>query len=72
MTLPVSFGFENVNDFQGWTCGQLTTCGKWGKICGGHKAKGGGDYIQQTFMLPPGRTYEVNMDFIKIDSWFAL
>ena len=67
----ITANFDDTNDFEGWNCGKITTCGKFGNICGGYDVKTGGADIQQTFMLPAGRTYLVTMDFIKIDSWFA-
>ena len=70
-TFPFTANFGNPNDFDGWNCGKITTCGKFKNICGGYNVKTGGDDIQQTFMLPAGETYFVTMDFIKIDSWFA-
>ena len=71
MTSPLTANFDNPGDFEGWSCGKITTCGKFGNICGGYDVKTGGDDIKKTFMLPAGDTYWVTMDFIKIDSWFA-
>ena len=68
-TFPITTNFDNPNDFEGWNCDKITTCGKFGNICGGYDVKTGGDYIQQTFMLPTGRPHWVTLDFIKIDSW---
>ena len=62
--------FNDRNNFEGWNCGEITKCGKYGRICGGYNAKGKGSDIQKTFQLPTG-TYVVTMDFIKIDSWFV-
>ena len=59
--------FDNSNDFEGWNCGKITTCGKH-QFCGGYNVKGKGSEIKKTFMLPAG-TYSVELDFIKIDSW---
>ena len=62
--------FNDRNNFEGWNCGKITSCGHYGRICGGYNAKGKGSDIQKTFQLPTG-TYVVMMDFIKIDSWFV-
>ena len=70
-TFPFNANFDDPNDFEGWNCGKITSCGKFGNICGGYDVKTGVDDIQQTFMVPAGATYWVTMDFIKIDSWFA-
>ena len=68
---PITAKFDNPNDFEGWNCDKITTCGKFGNICGGYDVKTGGDDIKKTFILPGGDTYWVTMDFIKIDSWCA-
>ena len=60
--------FDNPRDFDGWTCGKITTCGQFGQICGGYDVKGKGSDIQKKFNLPEGK-YSVELDFIKIDSW---
>ena len=60
--------FDNKDEFEGWNCGSITTCGDHGHICGGFNSKGTGDNLIKTFMLPPG-TYSVELDFVKIDSW---
>ena len=60
--------FDNPQDFEGWNCGEITTCGRLGNICGGFNVKGGDSDITKTFHLPAG-TYSVELDFIKIDSW---
>ena len=62
--------FNNPKDFEGWNCGKITTCGKFGNICGGYGVKAKDHDIKKTFMLPAG-TYSVSLDFIKIDSWFV-
>ena len=62
--------FDTAQDFDGWNCGKITTCGDMGQICGGFNVKGKGSEIKKTFDLPAG-TYSVNLDFIKIDSWFV-
>ena len=56
-----------------FTCGRETTCGSFGKICGGYDTKGRNDDISLTIPAPAGDeyTYYVTMDFIKIDDWFA-
>ena len=63
-------GFDRVHDFEGWNCGEITTCGQFGQVCGGYNVKGRGSELTKTFDLPPG-TYSVELDFIKIDSWFV-
>ena len=60
--------FSNEINFEGWNCGEITTCGEHGQICGGYNVKGTGHNLTKTFMLPAG-IYSVKMDFIKIDSW---
>ena len=62
--------FDNKDDFEGWNCGKITTCGKLGNICGGYETKGTKDDITKTFAVPAGK-YLVALDFIKIDSWFV-
>ena len=57
-------------DFQGWNCGNITKCGKFGNLCGGFGAKGHGSDIKKTFTVPAG-TYNVKLDFVKIDSWYV-
>ena len=66
----VTAKFDNTNDLEGWSCGLITTCGKYGNLCGGHNVKGPNDDIQKTFDVPAGK-YLVTLDFIAIDSWFA-
>ena len=69
--IPVASSyFDNPQGFEGWNCGGTTTCGKFGRICGGYNVKGRGSDITKTFELPAG-TYSVELDFIKIDSWFV-
>ena len=80
VTFPLPCGFDN----DGYDhpvccatgcCDQFSTrCGKFGKICGGYDVKGLNDEIIFSLMVPAGDeyTYYVTMDFIKIDSWFAL
>jgi predicted outer membrane repeat protein len=61
--------FEDTNNFHGWNCVGITTCGSWGKICGGYNKLGKNSVLQQTFSgLEPG-TYTVEMDVFFIDSW---
>ena len=62
--------FQDEQELDGWTCGKITTCGDFGKICGGFGAKGKGSDIKKTFKLPAG-IYSVHFDFLKIDSWFV-
>ena len=61
--------FNNPDDFEGWNCGKITTCGDH-QICGGYNVTSKGADMTKTFMLPAGR-YSVELDFIKIDSWFV-
>ena len=63
--------FNNAEDFEGWNCGKITSCGAFGNVCGGYDVKAKGHEIKKTFMLPEG-TYLVAMDFIRIDTWFVL
>ena len=60
--------FDYPQDFDGWNCGKITTCGRFDEICGGYKVKGKDSDIHKSFELPAG-TYSVELDFIKIDSW---
>ena len=62
--------YHDPRDHEGWNCGAITPCGTFGQVCGGYKIKGKGDDLHKTFKLPPG-TYSVQLDFIKIDSWFV-
>ena len=68
-TFLVSEQFER-DAFNGWTCDRITTCGGFGKICGGYKVKARGTEITKTFQVPAG-VYTVKLDFIKIDTWFV-
>ena len=63
--------FDSVNDFQGWNCGAVATCGKFGQICTGDNIRGMSKDLTKTFNLPAG-TYSVELDFIKIDSWCVI
>ena len=60
----------DTQDFEGWNCGKITTCGNLGQVCGGYNVKGQGSEIKKTFMLPAG-FYSLELDFIRIDSWFV-
>ena len=62
--------FDYQQDFDGWNCGKITTCGDFGEVCGGYGVKGQGSEIKKTFNLPAG-IYSVQLDFIRIDSWFV-
>ena len=31
--------FDGASGFRGWSCGKLTSCGSYGKICGGFNVK---------------------------------
>ena len=61
--------FDDPQDFDGWNCGQITSCGDMGQICGGYNVKGKGSDIKRTFFNLPAGTYSVELDFIQIDSW---
>ena len=63
--------FDNANDFEGWNCGKITSCGEFGQICGGYNTKGKGGDITKTFVDLPAGKYSVALDFIRIDSWFV-
>ena len=62
--------FKDPKNFEGWTCGKITTCGKFGNICGGFNTKAKSHDITKTFTVPAG-TYSVSLDFVKIDSWLV-
>ena len=66
----VTAKFDDKNDLEGWNCGAITTCGKFGNVCGGYNTKAKGHDIKKTFEVPEG-TYSVTLDFIKIDSWLV-
>ena len=69
-SVPLVSNFTNPNDFEGWTCGKITKCGKFGNLCGGALVKGYAQDIRKTFNLPAG-TYALTLDFIKIDDWLV-
>ena len=52
----------------GWSCDKITTCGSFGKICGGYNTKAKSHEIKKTFKVDAGK-YSIAFDFIKIDSW---
>ena len=62
--------FDDPEVFGGWNCGKITRCSAMGNICGGFNVKGKESDIKKTFMVPAG-TYSVELDFIRIDSWFV-
>ena len=62
--------FKKKNDFEGWNCGEIRPCGKFGNVCGGYDTKAKGHDITKTFDVPAGN-YSVKLDFLKIDSWFV-
>ena len=70
LVTSANFKFENKRDFEGWNCGEITLCGKYGHVCGGYQTTGSGHVIKQTFAVPTGE-YAVSLEFIKIDSWFV-
>ena len=63
--------FSDENDFEGWNCGSITTCGDLGQFCGGFDVKGVRADLKKTYTNLPAGTYSVELDFIKIDSWFV-
>ena len=63
--------FADSFNFEGWNCGKITTCGDYGQICGGFYVKGRGSELTKTYTNLPAGTYSVELDFIKIDSWFV-
>ena len=63
--------FNDVNDFEGWNCGKITTCGAMGQFCGGFNVKGSGADLQKVYTSLSAGTYSVELDFIKVDSWFV-
>ena len=64
--------FEDTKDFEGFNCVKITTCGSLGKICGGYNTKAKSHDIKKTYTSLPSGMYEISLDFIKIDSWYAL
>ena len=66
----IKSSFKDPTNFEGWNCGKITTCGKFGNICGGFNTKAKSHDITKTFTVPAG-TYSVSLDFIKIDSWLV-
>ena len=62
--------FNNPKDFEGWSCTKITSCGKFGNVCGGYGVKAKGAEIKKTFQLPAG-AYSVTLDFIKLDTWLV-
>merc|ERR1712025_262489 len=65
----ITANFQKTNDFQGWNCVKITSCGSLGNICGGFNTKAKSHDIKKTFKNLPAGTYTVSLDFIKIDSW---
>ena len=63
--------FSDANDFEGWNCGSITICGDLGQFCGGFNVKGTRSDLKKTYTNLPAGTYSVELDFIKIDSWFV-
>ena len=62
--------FNTQDDFEGWNCGKITSCGKYGNVCGGHNVKGKRNQIVQTFKVAKGM-YSVALDFVRIDAWYV-
>merc|ERR1712224_492975 len=65
----ITANFANVKDQQGWNCGKIQKCGSIGNVCGGYGTKGAKHDIKKTFTKLPAGTYQISLDFIKIDSW---
>ena len=61
--------FDNPDDMEGWECGQITSCGSFGNICGGYEVTGKGAVIEKTFTGLKAGEYLLTFDFIKIDTW---
>jgi hypothetical protein len=57
--------------YDGWKCGGITKCGKWGDICGAYQGnKGRGATISKTFTgMEVGRLYTFQARYYHIDSW---
>ena len=53
----------------GWNCRGITTCGNYGKICGGYGLTGKGHVMTKAYPILQMGTYYVSLDFIKVDSW---
>ena len=68
--MTITSSFKDPTNFEGWNCGKITTCGKFGNICGGFNAKAKSHDITKTFTVSAG-TYAISLDFIKIDSWLV-
>ena len=67
----ITANFQDVKDFEGFNCVKITNCGSLGKICGGYNTKAKSHDIKRTYKGLPAGTYEVSLDFIKIDSWLV-
>merc|ERR1712159_793839 len=65
----ITANFNNAKDFQGFNCVKITACGSYGNICGGFNTKAKSHDIKKTYKNLPAGTYQVSLDFIKIDSW---
>merc|ERR1712019_53255 len=65
----ITANFQYTKDFEGFNCVKITTCGAYGKICGGYNTKAKSHDIKKTYKNLPDGTYTVSLDFIKIDSW---
>ena len=63
--------FDDKKDFEGWNCGKITTCGALGQFCGGFNVKGAGSDLSKVYTNFAAGTYSVELDFIKVDSWFV-
>ena len=70
MHSPVTNNFDDKNDFEGWNCGEIQACGKFGNICGGFDVKGRWTDIKKTFEVPED-LYRVKLTFIKLDTWLV-
>ena len=60
---------SNDKNFQGFNCVKITNCGSLDKICGGYNTKAKSHDIKKTYKNLPAGTYQIPLDFIKIDSW---
>ena len=68
----IKANFKDPKDFDGWSCGKVQNCGSLGSVCGGYNTKAKSHFITKKFDKLPAGNYKISLDFIKIDSWYAL
>ena len=68
----ISARFKNAKDQQDWSCGKVQSCGSLDTVYGGYNTKAKSHFISKTFTNLPADNYKISLDFIKIDSWYAL